>query len=1176
MRWWKKLLLVLALIITGVVITTYYYLFHAHGLERIVSDQLTKLIGRSYPLTVTVGSIRGNPLSGLVVEDVLVGYRDAIGSFPICRAKRLTATYAMSNLWHANYVFNYIGLDSLALTLVADSSGRWRLPQPPASRDSGGAPAAFRVDQLALNAAALQVVRQTDTIAISDINLAAAFQSEGGTLSLDLKYLSLNTNREGIGVANAAGRVTYSDGQILIQNLFASVSDTRVKLSGLVRLPERIGQVDFDANGLNLDELSRYIGVSLNGNIDANGHINLNGSQIDGTVDLAGKFLFAGLENLHVGFHFQNPVLTLDTLYGLVFDRCAIDGRGKVNFARPMEKYELFASIRNFSLNSLIEKSFPSNLNGTVAMRGQSFANDKLRLDMSVNLFESSFDDYPFQSAAGDISVTTDSITFADGFSLSYYENTFSISGRVGYSDTMALNVKAQLNNLDRWRRKLFIDQPGGRAAAEALVSGNTSDPDLNGTLTSDSLWLYQIFSRKSDVNFNIKRFLTRQQGEVTMHLANGSMWAKPYDSAYTHLRLDSGVATIDTVFLRNEQAIVTSRGVLDYGIYPRELRLDTLRIGVLNHTLTNSGPIHVNIDTLGFDFTQLGISGVGAIARGKGRVNFDESMSLSLSTDHVPVQTWVEIVKEEFPIDGYARVAIDVAGTFASPRITLVGAIDSLSYRELDLGDLKISAKYADEVATIDSLSITSDKGLYRASGRFGIDLAFNSDSLGRLVDKPIDLNLSGTDHRFDLVSLLLPSVEQLDGDFFADIRLFGTPSRPQLEGEAYLKNARLKYYDLADTLYSDSAGVTMKQDTIVIENIQAYVKDPHHAGRKSYANVEGSITVETLDRLYYSLDVSLPREFPFTYDLDDINGVVEGTLHVEGDSPPTVTGDLTVLSMQYRANFATADQGSPLMELLVSEESWNLNINVEILSNYWIKNQDIDAEFSGSMNVIREKGSYRFVGEMDVLRGKGFLFDKTFQLDAGSRVVFDNINYLNPTLDITCYTRIPGLVRPNDPSREPIDLRLHITGTLEVPELNTASDSPYPKEDILPLIVANYAANDTAGVRAPGQVEQRLTGLVSSQVSQLGSRQLSRLGVETFEIDPVYNQGQLDPLKSQVTLGFYTAPGLYMYGRSALSGRLGQEVGFEYRLNKEVRVEGHRDELQLYHLNLKLHWEF
>jgi hypothetical protein len=79
----------------------------------------------------------------------------------------------------------------------------------------------------------------------------------------------------------------------------------------------------------------------------------------------------------------------------------------------------------------------------------------------------------------------------------------------------------------------------------------------------------------------------------------------------------------------------------------------------------------------------------------------------------------------------------------------------------------------------------------------------------------------------------------------------------------------------------------------------------------------------------------------------------------------------------------------------------------------------------------------------------------------------------------------------------------------------------------------------------------------------------------VETFEFDPLYS-GKFDPLKSRVTLGKYATPGLYVYGRTSLSGTTGRELGFEYRFNKSFLVEGRRDEEDLYHLNLKLHWEF
>jgi hypothetical protein len=1175
MRWWKKLLLVVLALLVIAVASLYYYLFHLNGLERVVSKQLNELIGRSLPLSISIGAIRGNPLNGLVVEDISIAYTDSIGAYKIAAIRRLTAVYSLSNLWRANYVFNYIGLDSVSLTLASDSLGHLRLPKLPTGSGSNRGAVSFRVDQLDVGQMSFALLRPSDTLRFDSINLSTAVQNEESTLSFDIRHLGFKSNRSGINLTAGSGRLTYSDGQIVMQNLSVADGDARLKLSGLLRPAELTGQIEFDVNAFDLERITQLTGVKLDGKIDANGRVNFADSGFGGSVTLGGRFLFAGLENLFVGFHFSHQLLTLDTLYGLVFDQCAIDGKGEVNFAPPTEKYRLDASIRNFDLKRMIVTALPSNLNGTIILDGQSFDDKRLKLDLSVNLYESSFDGYPFQTASGALTVTSDSVTFADGFAVSYFENLFAVSGRIDYSRAMLLNVKAHLGNLDRYKGKLFIDQPGGRAYAEAVVSGRTSDPDLRGNLTSDSLWLYQVYSKNCRIEFDISRFLTRQQGNVSARFLHGYIWGKPYDTAFAELSLDSGLASIDTVFLHNNQTTIISRGSLDYAVYPQQLKLDTLNVHVLDQTLANSGAIHIAVDSLGFNFQQAALSGPGAIARGSGRVNYDESMTLSLSTDRVPVQTWVEMVREDFPVDGYARVKTDISGTFSNPKITLLGAIDSLSYRGLEMGDLNVAAQYSNEMVMIDSLSIKSEKGFYRASGNFGLNLAFTSDSLGQLVQKPMNVSFSGSDQKFDLVSLLVPSVEQLDGDFFADIRLTGTPSEPHLQGEAYLKNGRLKYFDLADIVYTDSAGVTMKDNQIVIEKIEAYVKDPRRPGRKSPALVEGTITVESLDKYYYNVDVNLPREFPFTYELDDIKGVAEGSLHIEGDNPPKVTGDLTLLSMQYHASFAKPEEGSPLMELLTGEQTWDLNINVEILSNYWIKNEDIDGEFAGNMNVIRENGVYRFIGEMDVLRGKGFLFDKTFPFELPSRVLFDNINYLNPTLDILCYTRIPGVARPNDPSREPIELHLHITGTLEKPELNTTPDSPFPREDIIPLIVANYAASDTASARSMTRIEERLTGLVSSQVSQLGSRQLSRLGVETFEIDPTFREGQLDPLGSQVTLGKYVS-GMYLYGRSALSGRLGQEIGFEYRLNKEVRLEGKRDEEQLYHLNLNLRWEF
>ncbi|MEA3297316.1 MAG: translocation/assembly module TamB domain-containing protein, partial [candidate division Zixibacteria bacterium] len=182
-----------------------------------------------------------------------------------------------------------------------------------------------------------------------------------------------------------------------------------------------------------------------------------------------------------------------------------------------------------------------------------------------------------------------------------------------------------------------------------------------------------------------------------------------------------------------------------------------------------------------------------------------------------------------------------------------------------------------------------------------------------------------------------------------------------------------------------------------------------------------------------------------------------------------------------------------------------------------------------------------------------------------------------LNARLDLTGFTRIAAVslsaVEDEEATPEQIELGIHVTGTLEVPEINPVEGSDLARDDIIPLLVANYYSSDL--VSASGRLEERITGVIGTQISQIGSRQLNQLGVETFEIDPYY-QGQFDPLRARVTVGFYTASKLYVYGRSALSLQSGQEVGFEYRFNRNLLVDGRIDEDQLYRLGLKLHWEF
>ena len=1179
-----RLLLQIVGIALGVVLVIVFgvwlYLFKLGGIEQILNDRILAKIDKRHHLELSVGRVEGGFISGVRLKDVHLHYVDSSVRYEMVSAPIISVGYAFGNLWNRNWTIDSLVFDSLRIEVHQDSSGRYLLPsfgasQAPASEITNAEPVTFKLPYFAITRSQVVVVRPADTIVCDRFFVELSAEGESETYSVDLRRLSFRSNREQFRHVEGRGKGTYADKNLVFTELSIISDSTRIQSNGNINLAaERAGIVNLDIDNLDLQTAGSLVGAKLNGIIDANGILSFVGNRYDGALTLSGDFLRAHFDNLFVDFRFADKILTLDTLYGSLFGDCTADGKGSVDFGQSPERYALNAELRNFNLKALVPNALESDLTGSIQLEGESFRNKTMLLNIGVDLYESSLQGWPLQRASGDLIVTVDSIILVDPVRVDYYENVFFAEGSIVYSGDMNLHGRAVLDNLSRYKEKLFVKQPAGKGYAEFALSGRTKDPDLSGNFVSDSLWVYGLFTDSCVGVYDIHRFLTGRTGKVEFTTGHGSIYAMPFDSLSATVRLDSTLAFCDSVRLITPVGRLDSRAVVDYGIYPQNISAGDLRLNIFDHQYANSAPFECLVDSAGFNIRSLELGDSLSHLSAIGRVDYSTRMELSLDLRNMPIRPWLRLLDTAQALDGVLSSHMTVAGDFANPRIGVSGSVDSMHLDEFHFGNLTAQLSYADRLLTLDSATMTSAGGEYRAVGNLPVDLSFTTTLGDRLPDEPFHVDISAHDTKFEMVSLLMPTVEELIGDFVAKFSLSGTARHPQLEGNASITNASLKYFDLEDAIHADSASVTMIDNRIMIENVEVYVARPGSKGlfEKYYAYLDGEITALAIDTLYFDVDVIIPRELPFRYELEDISGRMTGDLHVEGAWPRKITGDLTLISCRYLTNFAEADAGSPVMAAFSQSPGWDIDINADILSNYWIKNEDIDAEFSGAINLIRESGRYRFLGQMEIVRGKGFLFDKTFRLDPGGIVSFTGTETLNPTLDIIGYTRIPGTGDSLNP-QEDLELGVHITGTLEKPEFNTIEGSGFAREDILPLIVANYYASDTA--TASSGIERRVNDLISSQVSQLGTRTLGQFGVETFEIDPGTGQ-TFDPLQSRVTLGFYTSPKIYVYGRSALSGKSGQEVGFEYRLNRSVLVEGRRDEKELYHMSLKLHLEF
>jgi hypothetical protein len=161
--------------------------------------------------------------------------------------------------------------------------------------------------------------------------------------------------------------------------------------------------------------------------------------------------------------------------------------------------------------------------------------------------------------------------------------------------------------------------------------------------------------------------------------------------------------------------------------------------------------------------------------------------------------------------------------------------------------------------------------------------------------------------------------------------------------------------------------------------------------------------------------------------------------------------------------------------------------------------------------------------------------------------------------------------------------DICLQISDSLENPSIDVCPESDYTIDEVWALMnpigpgFSEPGPADTAGYENRSSIGDRLTvgatGVALSQASRYISRQL---GVETFELTRSSYGSHFNPLETELAIGFYTTPRLYIYGTSQLSFGRAEEFGFDYRLSRNVFISGYRNRESLYELNINLSWEF
>jgi len=1174
MRWHFKIPLIGVVTIVVLVLIGLFLLYESHILENWVNRYLAEKVAAKYNLDVTIGEIEGSFIDGFELRDVLVRLYPDGDTVTLAYVPQINIDYSLSDLYHRRWVLDSVKVSGAQVYLKRDTAGAWILPKLPGKAIAKSELPSWDVRDITFIDAALNVNVRDTVWSWFDIGVRGSAKSDAGTYTFKLDSLRADNEDRRLQIEDVSGRGTYFEGKLALQDVHIVLDSSNADFSAAYDAaadPKLRAQID--TAHVRLTDVFSLIGSGLTGEADLTGTIYGRDDRIGGNIRLKGLLEGRSFDSLQTAFHYDDKTLYFDSVYGRVFNDCLINAYGRLNFGSDPESYHLVADIDSFNLNRLVFESFTSDLNGHLVLDGRGFNSEKLAIDMDVDLGESHFDIYHFYTASGQMTVGHDGLYAFPGFQITYHDNRFLVDGGIQYNGNITIGGRAELNDLSSFAHQTFIDLPAGRAEGEFAITGPVKDPNIRAHLSSDSLWLYEFYSTDFETSFFINNFMTSMRGPIMVRSRVADAWGFPVDSLYAEFQLDSNLLFIDTAQVSNEFSLGNLTGVLDFDAYPQELSLDTVFFDLEGQRFTSDGVQNILIDSLGYRFERINILTSGGDLAFDGRMDYDESLDVGWNINNISVSPWVELLADTLDITGWLSSKGRMTGTMEYPVFTVAASIDSLKYRSLLLGNLTAYANYSDSLILIDSMKLISPEGMYTADGEFPINLSMVAGHL--LFDgRQQDITISAVDKRLDLASFLLESVEYITGDFEAEIELTGTTKEPHLNGTANLKNGMVKLFDLRDPLQKTQIDVEMSDRLITVLKADAVVP-PEKGGQEGHVWGKGTVLINSLDVFRYALNLQC-TDLPVNYELGDVSGTADAQIWVNGETPPVVTGTIKARSMYYRESFE--ETGFSMLTALEADKTWDLDLMVEFPSKFWVQNADIDAEFSGSINILRKSGVYNFLGTLEVIRGNYFFFDKNFRIEPGGEIVYDNIEEPDPKLNLTISTRIRTPNRFSDFESEinySYDLVLAVTGTLTNPIITGAGDTPISSENILPALLADYRP-DLDSLGGNPVLSDRITvggvGLLATQFSRLGTR---TLGVETFEIYPTGTKG-FDPLSTRLTIGAYTLPNLYVFGSSYFDIEKGQEVGVEYRLGRHYFFEGRRDEANLYHFNFRLNWEY
>ena len=1156
-----------------------YLYFFTSVPEQQLNDWLGYYLPQKIGYKVEVAKVYRDIWKRLKLQDIDIYLVDNEKDIPIGHIESIDLEYSWEDILFKDYHFKDLIIKNADLSLVPIQKRKAKADSARVAQAIGKISfPGISVDNFRMENASLRVAEKDSLLDFIIPKLSGSFGTDDNIVDVNIDSLSGSCPQKDFNLNSFQCKAFMIGDELMFESIQFATDKSKVLVSGQYgKIDAPDYQLSFDFYPLDLEDITPWAGVKLQGEVNTRGHVEGNFEKFKGQIRGDAVLFDENLDDFDMDFHFDALTLFVDSYKGGIF-KAPSQGKGFLNFATSPATYNFNGQVNNLDLEN-IGVNLYSSFTGHIDANGSGLSESNFRMGIDMNLTKADIDIYHFHKAIGSIEFDLKGLEFKPGFKANYKHTWVDYSGYLEYDGDLDILGKAEFADLSDFKNQIFVEDLDGVGQADFHASGPTLDFNVEGTFSSDSCRFYGLYADTFNLDLDLKSFVSHKVGYVSGEWHGGDLYSVPIDSGSFSVIVSGEKFFLDNVYCENANNKLRLAGDFDNGTIPPKLKIDTLNVVLWNDTVYNEGPLLIDVYPKEVEFNDFSLHSRSSRLQMAGTVTYEQQMDLVISAENVEIRPIVEYFIKDKEYSGMLSGNFALGGDFDLPEFTADIAISDFSIDHILLGYFNVRATYAASALNISLAELEGANSLFNLSGILPINLSFTYEG-SRLPDTPMNLKLKAFGKSIALVPVFVKNVKDFKTDFNVDLSIAGTYSAPLVKGNFSAKKGVLDIYELENNLTDINITGHMFNDSIFVDSLSAYARLPkegvfrklnissllhgNHDERRGLITGSGAIKILGLGLFDYNLQLNGYNCEFYTAGYDIQFVVQDMGLKVTGSSPPLVSGyaklDRLLMKESFESFYAgTSEEGA----VIEDSTMWDIYLDVSATNNIWIKNTQSEAvlglggaadmEMDGNVVITREKGIYNVLGDLEVLRGNYFLGGIKFNINTG-QMSFDNPDTLDPEINFDVTTKI----RPSNQVVEYTDLNLVISGRLSKPHIGTATGSGYSDEDIILTLLEHGILANNVSV---------FGNLVANQLEDIEfiSAWVDDIDINPEETSTTATGGEVQPSATQknpatrITLMKYIFPQLIVtYSRRISLEEGASTVGFEYIVNKYLSLEG------------------